>query len=806
MSDKAKKESTPPPLLLMPAGGGLTLVPPDQPNIFMPVIQSVPSMLDPEEEAEADSFVGQSLSPHSQAQPVKQAAPLTYFQSSNSGHDPFAQVGHGQPPPTLNFTPTTSNPVGRDTPPPTLSSFSTISTPPTSNSTAIFFSGTGNIYRHQGGRPQYAPPPSSFPPPQTSQPPTAMMPPMTSYSNTLSPLSHHITGQHSTPPGPVPSLDSHAGQDTSGIYTGGLYYQPVRYHWCYQANQDGFEIWRPFSVLDSTQLELAFNTRLQESLNHTIVNTNGGRYDVNVGHRIRSPVYWEGAPVPVRRCSWFYKREGDNRYIPYEESFALRLENEYKKAMETNGWHRRLEFPGNVVIVMHNANVVVQFPASSAPDEWGNVQGDQMRPRVVKRGVDDFATIEYGKDVKYQFSSLDISHEEQTMFLLKTVLYCFFYLYCMFLLGEREEVDHLVFFVPGIEDMSTKQGNSVEFYVDSFRSNALSLLQSHFTQAFQNKSVNRVEFLPIIWTKALQDGASGLKEQVGSVTLPSTSKLRHFINNTLVDTLFYTSPLYCQKICETVGSEMNRMFRVFLERNESFSGDVSVAGHSLGSVILFDLLLNQRLPGDISTNTLDQDMLLTQSVSHAPDVPHDERISIEGSEKDDVLTLETLLSKVGLQDKLTLFETEQMDVESLIMCTEQDLKDIGLPLGPRKKLLGYLTEEKVKKDAAVKEQADKKIREEMEKTQRLKAAVISSQQEKKKEGKVVGAKYLHGRLGAGQLEISYPQLDFIPSALFALGSPIAVYLSLRGVQDIGEFFQLPTCPRVFNVFHPVRVP
>ena len=42
--------------------------------------------------------------------------------------------------------------------------------------------------------------------------------------------------------------------------------------------------------------------------------------------------------------------------------------------MDTNGWHRRLEFPGNVVIVMHNANVIVQFPASAAPDEWGNVQ------------------------------------------------------------------------------------------------------------------------------------------------------------------------------------------------------------------------------------------------------------------------------------------------------------------------------------------------------------------------------------------------------------------------------------------------
>lgn len=44
MGDKGKKDSTPPPLLLMPAGGGLTLNPPDQPNVLMPVIQSEPSL------------------------------------------------------------------------------------------------------------------------------------------------------------------------------------------------------------------------------------------------------------------------------------------------------------------------------------------------------------------------------------------------------------------------------------------------------------------------------------------------------------------------------------------------------------------------------------------------------------------------------------------------------------------------------------------------------------------------------------------------------------------------------------------
>lgn len=35
------------------------------------------------------------------------------------------------------------------------------------------------------------------------------------------------------------------------------------------------------------------------------------------------------------------------------------------------------------------------------------------------------------------------------------------------------------------------------------------------------------------------------------------------------------------------------MLNVFNERNPSFSGDVAVMGHSLGSCILFDLLYHQ---------------------------------------------------------------------------------------------------------------------------------------------------------------------------------------------------------------------
>lgn len=54
--------------------------------------------------------------------------------------------------------------------------------------------------------------------------------------------------------------------------------------------------------------------------------TEGGRYDVHLKKRVRYAVYWEEDESEVRRCTWFYKGDKDNRYIPYSENFSEQLE------------------------------------------------------------------------------------------------------------------------------------------------------------------------------------------------------------------------------------------------------------------------------------------------------------------------------------------------------------------------------------------------------------------------------------------------------------------------------------------------
>lgn len=129
--------------------------------------------------------------------------------------------------------------------------------------------------------------------------------------------------------------------------------------------------------------------------------------------------------------------------------------------------------------------------------------------------------------------------------------------------------------------------------MDEFRSIAFHLVQSHYKSSCEKGIVHRVEVLPISWHDKLHSDETGIDKQLKSITLESIPKLRNFTNNTLLDILFYTSPVYCQNIISIVGTEINRIYDLFKQRNPTFTGGVSLGGHSLGSLILFDLLCHQ---------------------------------------------------------------------------------------------------------------------------------------------------------------------------------------------------------------------
>ncbi|KAH8249678.1 hypothetical protein KR032_011385 [Drosophila birchii] len=429
-------------------------------------------------------------------------------------------------------------------------------------------------------------------------------------------------------------------------------YSPVVAHWFYKRNVDTKSIWTPFSHYDSALLE----TSLNQDITGLIVPVEGGRYDVNIKERTKTPVYWEGKAIEVRRCSWFYKGV-DSKYVPYTEDTAAVLESEYKRSAETGEWHQKILLEGGEQVVFHGPTVIVHFlPQQNAESAWGGSTQGSMRPRVVKRDLDDF-TIEQ---------------------------------------GESQRVDHLLFMVHGIGSACDLKMRPVEEVVDDFRVIAQQLVSSHYKNSTDMGLVGRVEVLPISWHGHLHSEELGIDEKLKSITLESIPRLRNFTNDTLLDVLFYTSPKYCQKIMNTVADALNDVYLKYRMRHPEFNGGVSLAGHSLGSLILFDLLChqeplkeseeeNKENPDDQLTQKLHQKVLLPSSDLHQP-------------------------------------------------------KQVSYAMG--------------------------------------------------------------GPSGTGQPVINYTQLIFHPKKFFALGSPIGMFVTIRGIDKLGLDFHLPTCPGFYNIFHP----
>uniref|UniRef100_A0A2K5M9G1 DDHD domain containing 2 n=1 Tax=Cercocebus atys TaxID=9531 RepID=A0A2K5M9G1_CERAT len=524
---------------------------------------------------------------------------------------------------------------------------------------------------------------------------------------------------------PSPSPNSCSSFELIDMDAGSLY-EPVSPHWFYCKIIDSKETWIPFNSEDSQQLEEAYNSG--KDCNGRVVPTDGGRYDVHLGERMRYAVYWDELASEVRRCTWFYKGDKDNKYVPYSESFSQVLEETYMLAVTLDEWKKKLESPNREIIILHNPKLMVHYQPVAGSDDWGSAPTEQGRPRTVKRGVENI--------------SVDI--------------------HC----GEPLQIDHLVFVVHGIGPACDLRFRSIVQCVNDFRSVSLNLLQTHFKKAQENQQIGRVEFLPVNWHSPLH--STGVDVDLQRITLPSINRLRHFTNDTILDVFFYNSPTYCQTIVDTVASEMNRIYTLFLQRNPDFKGGVSIAGHSLGSLILFDILTNQKDSlGDIDSEKDSLNIVMDQG---------------------DTPTLEEDLKKLQLSEFFDIFEKEKVDKEALALCTDRDLQEMGIPLGPRKKILNYFSTRKNATDIN------------RPTLQPASGANIPKESEFCSSSNTRNSDYLD--VGIGQVSVKYPRLIYKPEIFFAFGSPIGMFLTVRGLKRIDPNYRFPTCKGFFNIYHP----
>lgn len=70
------------------------------------------------------------------------------------------------------------------------------------------------------------------------------------------------------------------------------------------------------------------------------------------------------------------------------------------------------------------------------------------------------------------------------------------------------------------------------------------------------------------------------------------------------------------------------------------------------------------------------------------DLPwHQEDLGLDDDENDDSSPLDVFLSAISLPEFALAFSKEHLDMEALMLCTDEDLKGIRIQLGPRKKIL-----------------------------------------------------------------------------------------------------------------------
>ena len=181
---------------------------------------------------------------------------------------------------------------------------------------------------------------------------------------------------------------------------------------------------------------------------------------------------------------------------------------------------------------------------------------------------------------------------------------------------ERQKpVDHLCLVVHGIGEtmFSKKRVSGVKSFKESV--DAIRKLTTEQRIAIEKQdgvpSERRVEFLTVEWHGIVHSNEFNLTRDIDSVTLSGLKIFRDIANEIIIDIIVYMTPNFRERILTSVVHELNKIYTLFCKYNPAFvahGGKCSLIGHSLGSVILFDVLTQQvKIPSTLSH--LDQSAL-----------------------------------------------------------------------------------------------------------------------------------------------------------------------------------------------------
>ncbi|XP_033327758.2 phospholipase DDHD1 isoform X1 [Megalopta genalis] len=370
-------------------------------------------------------------------------------------------------------------------------------------------------------------------------------------------------------------------EGTANILTYAEPLTPMQIRWFYRDGVD--KRWVEFCGYDSLRIENAWQNyqdllnKNNDALNNLPhiekIVVKGGMYDVEIDKMKCVSIYCPGEEWEIMRGTWYY----DGTWIPLESGQSKIIEevhlNLFQKQLSSQSTSASdIPHPYKILHTEH-------FPEFHV--DWHSIDDvvlhSEYRHSKLMRSVT--SKLGFAKTTGYQLRRG--------------------YKVAAVMEDKPHDIDHIVFVVHGIGQK--RDTGKIIRNTTSFRDCVDWLKQKYFPS-----SNYRVEFFPVEWRSSLKlDG-----DIVEAITPYSVLSIRHLLNSSAMDILYYTSPLYGGEVRAGLQKELNRLYFMFASRHPGWKGKVSILAHSLGCVIVYDIVTGWMGPDTRPPSPETQEVLL----------------------------------------------------------------------------------------------------------------------------------------------------------------------------------------------------
>ncbi|CDO94612.1 unnamed protein product [Kluyveromyces dobzhanskii CBS 2104] len=401
---------------------------------------------------------------------------------------------------------------------------------------------------------------------------------------------------------------------------------------------------QPFSRVDSRRIEDLYTTN---QLSKKIDVNEDHLFQVDLEKLSLSPIFWEGPSYEIRRGIWFNdqniplspdltdaiekfhqewlardKENSESRDL--RDIFRLPKESKWKYILFVEDDKTAYLLPdiygGNLQLNILRSSVaqLIQIGASKLTKGYEEQYSLTKKAKDIEDHVIEHA-MGLGKIsdmISWEFKDLikfpnDDSKGKQEEEMMKDEMAKDYDNNDSNGKSHYRPINHLVLCVHGIGQNLGKKYQYVNFAhtINLLRSNMKYLYKTNSSlQNFNSvkdlpdyKTNSGTQVLPITWRHAIgfntdETNANRDNEDLptlADVTVDGIRPLRKLLGDVGLDVLLYGDNFYLDRILKHVSNELNSVYRKYCEHNPDFDGKVSLLGHSLGSLILFDIISQQ---------------------------------------------------------------------------------------------------------------------------------------------------------------------------------------------------------------------